>query len=186
MTELPFKIRHGLLLDVIGTPISHGAITFVPARVELEGTSFSPVFDLFDWCKSNGKSVPGVLHHGENAPWVLGRLMALFCTENTPQDDRCEKSCLETSFLAVLNNYDKVAIPFQCSDHYGRTSLFFSSQDQPSEKLQLLIASSFYEMLLSEPHNLVDYENRMYHDGAGGWLSFGIYRGEPYMEPDLE
>lgn len=185
MTQLPFDIRHGQFEDVVGSPVSHDGVTFVPAHVKLNGTSFSPLFPFIDWCKSNEHPMPAIVHGDENAPWVLGRLMALFNAENTPEDERGEKSCLHASFLAVLNNQDNVAIPFECSDYYGRTSLYFSSEDSPSDEHQAIIANAYYRLLLDEPTNLVDYENRMYHSMSGEWIEFGVIHGEPYMDADV-
>jgi len=184
MTKLPFNIQHGELLDVIGVPIRHNDITLVPACVKLNGTSFSPGSSLVDWCESNGQPIPAIVHGDENAPWVLGRLMALFNTENTPEDDRGEKSCLNASFLAVLHEPEGVAIPFDCFDYYGRTSLWFSSENPPSEEHQARIGDAFYGLLLDDPNSLVDYENRMYHSMSGTWVAFGVCYGEPYMDAE--
>ncbi|NOZ41191.1 MAG: hypothetical protein GXP24_13345 [Planctomycetes bacterium] len=182
MPQLPFDIRHGEFVDVIGTPIRHNDITFVPAHVKLYGTSFSPVFPLIDWCKSNGISVPVIIHGDENAPWVLGRLMALFNTDNTPEDEHGEKSCLYASFLAVLHDDDNITIPFDCSDYYGRTSLYFSSENPPSDEHQARITDAYYKLLLDDANNLVDYKNRMFHSMSGEWVAFGVCHGEPYMD----
>lgn len=59
MTQLPFDIRHGEFVDVIGTGIRHNHVTFVPAHVKLKGTCFSPVFPLVDWCNSN-EPIPAI------------------------------------------------------------------------------------------------------------------------------
>ena len=184
MHQPPFEIRHGKFEDVIGAPISHNGVMFVPARVMLTGTSFSPSLPLIDWCQANNQPVPAIVRGDENAPWVLGRLMALFNANNTPENERGEKSCMYASFLAVLNNEDNIAIPFECADYYGRTSLFFSSEDSPSDEHQSIIADAYYRLLLDDPTHLVDYENRVYNSMSGKWFAFGVCHGEPYMDAD--
>jgi hypothetical protein len=37
-------------------------------------------------------------------------------------------------------------------------------------------------MLLQAPLDLVDFEARVYHSGAGRWMHFGCEDGEPYYE----
>jgi hypothetical protein len=182
MAELPFDIRHGQFLDVIGPPVRKNDVSLVPARVKLNGTSLSPAFAFIDWCKSGGHDIPAIVHGDENAPWVLGRLMVLFNAENTPMEGRGEKSCVNASFLAIFQDNENVAIPFDCVDYYGRTSLFFSSEDPPPHGLQSRIAEAYYQLLLESPDELVDYENRMYHAMAGAWVAFGVCHGEPYMD----
>lgn len=183
MTSLPFNIRHGEFLDVSGTPLRYDDVTLVPARVKLNGNSFSPVFPFSDWCELANHPIPEIVHREENAPWVLGRLIALFNSENTPEDERGEKTCLSAGFLAVLSTAE-IAIPFECSDSYGRTSLFFSSEDPPTDEIQTQIANAFYKLLLDEPENLVDYENRMYHSLSGQWFAFGVSLGQPFMDAE--
>lgn len=184
MSQLPFEIRHGKFLDILGSPVRQGDVTLVPAHVKLNGTSLSPVFSFFEWCESTGHSIPLVVHGQENAPWVLGRLMAVFNTENTPEDDRSEKSCLNASFLAILHGDNEIAIPFDCSDYYGQTSIYFSSEDSPADEHQERIAKAYFELLLSDPDDLIDYDNKMYHSGAGVCIAFGILHGEPYIDAE--
>jgi hypothetical protein len=91
VTQYLFTIRHGELLDVVGSPIRYSDVTIVPARVELYGTSFSPTFNFLDWCHGNVRKVPSIVHGDEIAAWVLGRLIALFNVEsNTIGSDKIE------------------------------------------------------------------------------------------------
>ncbi len=184
MSQLPFEIRHGQFLDVAGSPIRQDDVTLVPARVKLDGTSFSPVFNLVEWCKFQNIPLPRIAQGEENAPWVLGRLMALFNAENTPEAERGEKSCMNASFLAILNDENSIAIPFDCCDYYGRTSLYFSSENPPSREHQRRIADAYFRLLLKDPEDLVDYENRMFHSMSGQWVAFGVAHGEPYMDAE--
>lgn len=82
----------------------------------------------------------------------------------------------------LLHDKSNVAVPFDCSDHYGRTSLLFSSDDEPPSELRAEIADAFYGLMLHEPESVADYENRLFHSGAGFWIDFGISHGEPYFD----
>ena len=175
------EIRHGELLDVIGAPVRFGNCTFVPANVVLHGSAFSPQFDFVDWCALSAIAIPPIVNRDLNAPWVLGRLLALFDTENTPEDEREEKCCFHASFIAIAQEFEHVAAPFTASDVYGRTSLWFSDEGAPPQQLRTAIAHDFYNLILKQPESLVDYQNRMYHPGAGAWIDFGVDCGEPYM-----
>jgi len=86
--------------------------------------------------------------------------------------------------LAVLLDDENIAIPFDCSDYYGRASRYFSSEDPPSDKHQARIAAADYQLLLSDPGTLVDYKNRMHHSGSGTWVKFGICHGVPYLDAE--
>ena len=81
---------------------------------------------------------------------------------------------------------DHVCVPFDCSDHYGRTSLIFSSDDAPPLELRGEIANAFYGLMLDEPDALADYDNRLYHSGGGFSIDFGVSQGEPYFEERMD
>jgi hypothetical protein len=165
MTSHPFDIRHGELIDVIGSPVRFEDVTFVPAATKLAGTSFSAQFNLLDWARDQNLRLPAIIRGDENAAWFLGRLMYLFNTANIAEDERMEKTCFDVSFVAVLHNASNVTVPFDCSDHYGRTSLRFSSDDEPPLELRTQIANAFYRLMLDEPGSLKDYDNRLFHQG---------------------
>lgn len=181
MSQTAFNIRHGQFHDVDGRPQRHNEITFVPARVTLNGTWFQSVFDLAETVTDLSPDTKAIVHPGDDAPWVLGRLMRLFGTQRIPEEDRAEKSCFSASFLAVLHGRDNLALPFECSDYYGKSTLTFSTDDPPDKDTQETIAKTFWGLLLTDPSELEDYEDRMYHSGAGVWIRFGIENGEPFM-----
>jgi hypothetical protein len=180
--EHSFDIRHGELIDVIGSPVRFEDVTFVPASTRLIGTSFSAQFNLIDWAREQQRKLPAIVRGDENAAWFLGRLMYLFNTENVAEDERMEKTCFDVSFVAILSDASNIAVPFDCSDHYGRTSLMFSSDDEPPLELRSRIADAFYGLMLDEPDSLTDYDNRLFHSGAGFWIEFGVSHGEPYFD----
>lgn len=184
MPDSHFNIRHGELLDVVGPPRRTDDITFVPARVSLSGTWFQSAFYLKDCMGDVPASTKAVVHPGDDAPWVFGRLMRLFATQQIPEEERDEKSCFFASFVAVLHNNANLAVPFECSDYYGRSALTFSTDDPPSEEVQKAIAERFWGLLLADPTGVADYEDRMYHSGAGVWIRFGIEDGKPFMVED--
>lgn len=181
MTEPKLKIKHGELLDVTGRPLRFEDVTFVPANVSLNGTSFSFSHSLDTYAAKTNLATRSLVKPGDDAPWVLGRLMFLFNAQLDSAEFRPEKSCLQESFIAVLHSYDNLAVPFGCIDHYCRTSLMFSSEDAPSAEIQDFIAERFWTFLLSEPSALVDYEARMFHSGACIWIRYGVESGEPFM-----
>jgi hypothetical protein len=80
-----------------------------------------------------------------------------------------------------LHELGNLTVPFECSDYYGESGLTFSSVKAPDEAIQRAIAEAFWGLLLSAPTDLSDYEDRLYHSGAGVWLLFGVESGEPFM-----
>lgn len=186
MASYPFDIRHGELIDVIGSPVRFEDVTFVPASTKLAGMSFSAQFNLIDWALGQDRKLPAIVRGDENAVWFLGRLMYLFNTANAAEDERMEKTCFDVSFVAVLHNESNIAVPFDCSDRSGRTSLMFSSDDEPPLKLRTEIANAFYGLMLDEPNSLTDYDNRLFHSGAGCWIEFGVCQGEPYFDESTD
>lgn len=185
MSELPFNIRHGQFHDVVGISKQYEDITFVPARITLNfnssGLPRETSIALQDSLADAPAATKAIVHLGEDAPWVLGRLIRLFGTEQIPEEDRGEKSCFYAAFLAVLHSQDYLAIPFEVSDHYGRSRLTFSTEDAPDAEKEEYIAKTFWKLLLSEPTDLAEYNDKMYHSGAGIWIRFGVEDGEPFM-----
>jgi hypothetical protein len=177
-----FNIRHGSLEDVIGRPTTHSEITFVPARVKLHGTMFQSVFPLKDSLADVPPATIAAIRPGEDAPWVLGRLIHLFGTELVSDENRGDKSCFYAEFLAVYLADENLAIPFSCDDYYGKTAITFSSDDPPPENTQQQIVSAFWGLLLSAPTDIADHNGRMFHSGGGDWIDFGVSHGEPFMD----
>lgn len=184
MSESPFNIRHGRFHDIEGPPQRHNDVTFVPARITLNGTWFQSAFELMARMAEMPPGTQAIVPPGDDAPWVLGRLMRLFGTEPVSEEDRPEKSCFFASFLAVLHKKGNLAVPFECSDYYGRSGLTFSTDDPPDHDIQETIANGFWDLLLMDPTDVADYEDRMNHSGAGVWIRFGVENGEPFMNED--
>jgi hypothetical protein len=68
-----------------------------------------------------------------------------------------------------------------CNDYYGRTGLMFSPEG-PDNGTQTKIAAAFWSYLLQAPNELADFEAKIPHLGAGGWMHFGCRDGEPSYE----
>lgn len=181
MNNRAFRIQHGELLDVTGHPVRHQEITFVPASIELWGSSFSFSFPFHEFTANWPFATKALVKPGNDAPWVLGRLMYLFGTDLCAEEFRPEKACFSESFIAVLHSRENLSIPFTCTDYYCKSSLMFSSEDPPADELQQEIAGSFWSLLLSAPTDVVDYESRMFHSGACIWIRFGVESGESFL-----
>src|SRR5690606_12521782 len=109
----------------------------------------------------------------------------IFAAQQVPEAERGEKSCFYASFLAILHENDNLAVPFECSDYYARSALTFSTLDPPDEEIQKTIADAFWGLLLADPTDVADCQNKLYHSGAGVWIKFGIEHGEPFMREDV-
>jgi hypothetical protein len=173
------RVQFGTLQGVIGKPATHGGFTFVPAAVELDGSSFSTDFHLRD---SAAERPPAILarpiEQQFDAAWVRARLPRIFGF--TPEPSQVEKSLLDVGFVAVATG-SSVGIPFVCTDYYGRTGIMFSHAG-PDQDTQAKIATAFWSLLLQSPNDLADFEARVYHPGAGIWMHFGCHDGEPCYE----
>lgn len=185
MDPAKVEIRHGKYVDLTGPPRKSAEFTIVPAEIELAGESFSGVCDLKDHIdeRSSPAHVRAIVRPGTDAPWVRGRSQLLFGLPNSREEDRCEKTCFQAGFLAIFTerNEKLVGVPFECSDYYGASHLTFSSKRGPPKALQRKIAQAFWDLLLSNPTELVDYSDKMYHTGAGVTIRFGVKDGEPFF-----
>lgn len=172
-------IEFGTLQNVFGKPATHDGFTFVPAAVELNGSSFSTDFYLRD---AAGKSPVAILarpiEHHYDASWVRARLPRVFGF--TPELSDVEKSLLDVAFVAVATG-STIAFPFVCADHYGRTGIMFSPEG-PDQGQQVKIAQAFWSLLLLAPDDVEDFEATVYHPGADIWMHFGCKNGEPTFE----
>lgn len=177
------NVRHGSLLHVFGMPAQHSGFTFIPAEVELEGDSFSLEYRL---CDQIGDEAPSILRYALSrqfdAAWVRARIPATFGF--TPEFVDVEKSLLYIGFVAVPE--DKlVGYPFICTDHYGRSALMFSDHG-PEKTVKQAIASAFWRLLIEHPVDLADFEERVYHSGAGVWLNYGCKHSHIYCEETVD
>jgi hypothetical protein len=48
------------------------------------------------------------------------------------------------------------------------------------------IAAANWELLLAKPHDLPDYQDKMFHWRTGNWLVFGIKNGRPFIDEQEE
>jgi hypothetical protein len=174
-----FDIRYGELIDVYGHSAKSKEFTFVPARIQLSGTMHS-LGDCFD---EHPRLPRGVIPVHADAAFVRARIPCVFGYTPT-YDEEQEKSLLSEGFVAVLPD-GKTAIPFECTDYYGRSSLMFSG-DGPEESVRSQIADAFWELMASEPNALEDFGQDVFHVGAGVWMQFGCKHGEVYCDESDE
>ena len=171
------NVRHATLLDVFGRPAKSGGFAIMPAALELDGTSFSLTFPLADLPPDQ---IPPVLRlpiqEHYDASWVRARLPIAFGI--VPEPSEGEKSFLSIGFVAVAEGANE-AVAFECADHYGKTSLIFSEHEVDDSAKQA-IALAFWNVLLSEPDDLEDFEATVLHLGAPVTLHFGCENGEPF------
>jgi hypothetical protein len=170
------KVRHAVLEDVLGSAKTFGGVSFVPAVVRLDGTSFSTSFPLREIDRAK---VPPILRapidNGYDVSWVYARMPNAFGIE--PEQSGTEKTLLEEGFVAVIAG-QKDGIAFICTDYYGKTSLMFSD-DETDERSKAKVAEAFWGLLLTEPEALTDFEASVMHMGASVYLNFGCKDGEP-------
>jgi hypothetical protein len=118
-----------------------------------------------------------------DAIWVRARIQALFHIACLPEAERAEKTLMSFQFVAVpFPPGTGVAhgIPFECTDYYGRSNLFFG-HGIPEEEASP-IGATFWDLLLRAPDEVVDYEDRAYHVGAGVWMHYGYRNGESFYD----
>jgi hypothetical protein len=182
------KVRFGELEDVVGQARRHDEIAIVPARVRLTGSMLTngPHFEEYLAALKLAADVKALIHPGEDAPWVCGRVQRVFSLPQLPEEERAEKSCMGFSFLAALQEDGQfVGIPFECRDYYGRSLLMFSG-DAPPKPLMDRISNAFWQILLEQPQDLPEYADHYYHTGAGVEVRFGVRDGEPFMQEVAE
>jgi len=170
-----FYIRYGELIDVYGLSAQSKDFTFVPARIQLNGT----MLELGQYFDEHPKMPRARIPKHADAAFVRARIPHIFGYTPIYDEDQ-EKSLLSEGFVAVLPD-GKTAVPFECSDYYGRTSLTFSG-DGPEEPLRTQIADAFWETVESEPNVLDDFEQSVFHPGACVWMQFGCKNGELYCD----
>ena len=151
----------------------------MPAHVELDGTAFGLGDRLHDHVTDRGHPAFRLsLEHGFDAAWVRAQIPNTFGF--TPERAEVEKAVLDIGFVAVPEG-EAVCYPFVCTDHYGRTGLMFS-EGGPEEAIKRSIAAAFWGLLAQEPEDLTDFDERVYHPGAGVWLNYGCKDGHVYCD----
>lgn len=171
----------------VGSPaIEKNGWQFVQASVELEGDAFDPSYPLADSVdmSSADAQLADLLDQGVDAIWVRARLKFLFGVDSAPEHERIEKSLSFYSFVAVRNDRepDSTAIPFECCDYYGKTSLFFSPKEADAD-LKASVADAFWQ-LVTGGVGLADFEDKAYHLGVGIWMYYGCKNGEVFYSED--
>jgi hypothetical protein len=185
MTDM--QLRHGKLLSVQSQAVLSHGWWFVVAAIELEGTFFETSFPFADTVdrSSADARLADLLDDKLDAIWVRARLKSIFGVDSAPETVRIEKSLSSYSFVAVGDNgqEDGVAVPFECSDYYGRTGLYFSPH-KGDANLKASVASTFWQLIGGEAR-LADFEDRAFHSGAGVWMSYGCKGSEAiYIEEE--
>jgi hypothetical protein len=169
------KLLHGAIDDVHGDMKWHGDTGFVNATVGLSGNGWSVECELREFNDlEHASHIAQFVAEHIDAIWVLGRIKAVFgswigLTEG-------EKSILNEGFAAYLKETD-VWIPFVLHDYYLSTSFLFGATLTDSQ-MKRSIARSFYELLLQDPDNLVDFEFRKDHVGASHYMVGGVAGGQ--------
>lgn len=62
----------------------------------------------------------------------------------------------------------------------------FFSDDGPEEHVKRSIAAGFWGVLAQEPEDVTDFDERVYHPGAGVWLNYGCKDGHLYCDESDE
>jgi hypothetical protein len=184
-----FQLRNGKLLKIQSQAVLKNDWHFRVATIKLEGNIFSPSFSLIDSVdKLHLTSVlRQLLDLNLDAIWVRSRLKSLFGVDSVNQEERVEKSFSYFSFVASREQDESVtiALPFECFDYYGKTSLWFSPQEVDVE-LEASIAKAFWRLITDES-DLADFEDKAYHSGVGFWMHYGCKAGEPfYLEEEFQ
>jgi hypothetical protein len=174
-----FDVQFGELIDIYGRAAKSKEITYVPARVQLSGTMLSSEM-YFD---EHSKMPRGCVPAHADAAFVRARIPRVFGYTPTYNEEQ-EKSLLSDGFVALLPD-GKTTIPFECYDYYGRSSLTFS-EDGPTAAVKTQIADGFWELIASEPNELDDFEQSVFHSGACVWMHFGCKDGQVYCDESEE
>jgi hypothetical protein len=174
-----FNICYGELVDVYGRAAESKGLLFVPARIRLTGTRFS----LEHYFQKHAKFPRVCISELADAAFVRARIPSIFGYTPTYDDDH-EKALLSDGFVAVLCD-GKTAIPFECTDHYGRSALMFSA-DGPEDDVKQQVADAFWEIIASQPDALDDCEQAVFHPGAGVWMHYGCKHGQLLVDESDE
>jgi hypothetical protein len=157
----------------------------MPADMKLDGGSCTLDYPLQDHLGAHGPLIVRLAVSQQcDAAWVRARIPRVFGF--TPGLAEIEKALLHAAFVAVPQD-NRTGYPFICNDHYGRSALGFSD-DGPEESVQRAIADAFWGLLLRDPEDLADFEQKVFHPGAGLWRDYGCASGLVYCEesPDRD
>jgi hypothetical protein len=184
MTDM--QLRHGKLLYIQSQAMLNNGWRFVVAAIELEGTFFEMSFPFADTVDrlSVDDRLADLFDEKLDAIWVRARLKSIFGVDSAPETVRIEKSLSSYSFVAVRDNgqEDAVAVPFECSDYYGKTGLYFSPHELDAD-LKASVAGAFWQLVGGEAR-LADFEDRAFHSGASVWMSYGCKGGDAFYNEE--
>jgi hypothetical protein len=60
------------------------------------------------------------------------------------------------------------------------------SSGGPDELVKSQIADALWVLIASEPNRVDDFEQRVFHSGAGVWMLFGCKNGQVYCDESDE
>jgi hypothetical protein len=180
--------RNGKLLKVRAPAVMSNEWLFLPADIELEGSMFEPGFAFADTARklSSTPILKNLLKEKLDAIWVRARLKFIFAIDSISEANRMEKSLSSFSFVAARqgDEPDRLAIPFDCVDYYGRTSLYFSPFENDTEH-KASIADAFWNLIMKGTE-LADFQDKAYHSMVGFWMHYGCRAGTPFFEEEAE
>jgi hypothetical protein len=172
--ELPVFVN-GVLLDVIGPARAWGDFHFVPARIKLNGNSYSSEchFRNHATAKHLKPDLAQLVERKMDAIWVAARIMAEFGVDPTVED--VEKTAIRIGFAAILASKPELpATLFYCEDYYLRTALAFGD-GEPHSAIRNDIAQAFWDLLLKDADKTTDFEAS--YIGATWVATFGCRGG---------
>jgi hypothetical protein len=179
------EIRYGKLNRTLGVAVRIGRWSLMAADVSLEAGGVLAAFPVAEYCETNGCGSPMLLKAIEgrcDAAWVRARIPAVFGF--TPPLAQVEKALLDVGFIAIdMETSPLEAIPFSCTDYYGRTRLEFADDDDDRSSE---VALAFWSALLAKPEVLHDFEERVPHLGASVTLVFGCRDGHVFYDEEPE
>lgn len=163
----------------LGKPAHAADFAFQPAVLELDKAG--PIeLSLHDFA---GNPPPAILQLAfekqYDAVWVRARLPRVFGFAPKFVEEE-ESALLDIGVLAQPKGQDE-AIPLLCADHHGRAGLRFSSPG-PDAETRRRIARAFWSLLLTDPDDLADFEQMVYHEPNDVWLKLGCLHGKLFCE----
>jgi hypothetical protein len=128
------QVVGGELLDVRGPSRRVCAWHFVPADIELEGSSWSPECPLADQPEAAAScdELRGLGPRRLDAIWVRSRVKALFAVDSPPEEGRPEKSLMHFGFAAAQHERPDVSYVFECSDYSSASPSLIMQPVPPS------------------------------------------------------
>ncbi len=169
----------GTVHRCLGKPAHAAGFTIQAAALDLDDAGALECF-LHEFA---GTPPPAVLRLAfekqYDAVWVRARLPRVFAF--TPQFVEEEESALlDIGFLAQPKGLEE-SIPFVCADHHGRAGLRFRTAG-PDPATRRRLAREFWSLFLTNPDDLADFEQMVYHEPNDVWLKLGCLHGKLYCD----